>query len=50
MQHLLFGVGPRDPLTPGAAAATLVGAALVAAWAPARGAARSDPMDVLRRH
>jgi predicted permease len=50
MQHLLFGVGPRDPLTLGAAAATLMGVALAAAWVPSRRAARSDPMEVLRRN
>ena len=45
---LLFDVEPRDPATFAAAAAVLVGAGLLAAWLPARRAARLDPATVLR--
>ena len=46
---LLFGVTPADPLTAvGGRLATLAIAALVAAWLPARRAARIDPLVALR--
>jgi len=45
---MLFGLTPRDAATFVAAAALLFGSALVAAWLPARRAARLDPMRVLR--
>ncbi len=45
---LLFGLGPRDPLTFAAAAAMLVLAGFVAGWLPARRAAAIDPVEVLR--
>jgi putative ABC transport system permease protein len=45
---MLYGVGARDPLTLGAVAALLGGVALLAAWVPARRAARADPMVTLR--
>jgi putative ABC transport system permease protein len=45
---LVYGVGPADPLTFGAVAALLLGAACVAAWLPARRATRVDPMVALR--
>ncbi len=48
MKSLLFGVGPRDPLTFIAAPAVLVAVALVAAYVPARRAARVSPMEALR--
>ncbi len=44
----LFGLGPLDPGTIAAAAATLVAIALVAAFLPARLACRIDPAAALR--
>jgi putative ABC transport system permease protein len=44
----VFGVGPNDPATMGAAIAVLLGAAFAAAWIPALRAARVDPMTALR--
>jgi putative ABC transport system permease protein len=48
MKSLLFGIGPRDPLTFIAAPAIFVIVALVAAYVPARRAARVSPMEALR--
>jgi hypothetical protein len=45
---LLFHVGARDPATFAGAAGVLVAAGLLAAWLPARRAARLDPATVLR--
>jgi predicted permease len=45
---LLFGVGPRDPLTLALAAFTLGAVAALASWLPARRASRLDPARVLR--
>ncbi len=45
---LLYGVAPGDPLTLLLVAATVVGAAVIAAWLPARAAARVDPVEILR--
>ena len=45
---LLFQVDARDPATFAAAAGVLVAAGLLAAWLPARRAARLDPATVLR--
>jgi ABC-type antimicrobial peptide transport system permease subunit len=45
---LLYGVTPSDPLTYGAAALTLAGAALIACLMPAWRAARIDPAVTLR--
>ena len=45
---LLYDVDPRDPLTFMAAALFLCGVSAIAAWLPARRAARIDPARVLR--
>ena len=45
---LLFQLDARDPLTFAGAAAVLVAAGVLAAWLPARRAARLDPAMVLR--
>jgi ABC-type antimicrobial peptide transport system permease subunit len=45
----LFGVTTSDPPTIAAATGVLVAAALIAAYAPARAAARLDPTSALRR-
>jgi putative ABC transport system permease protein len=49
LKSLLFGIGPRDPLTFVMAPIVLVGVALIAAYAPARRASRLDPMQALRQ-
>jgi putative ABC transport system permease protein len=48
LKSMLFSVGPRDPLTFIAAPAVLVAVALIAAYVPARRAARVSPMEALR--
>jgi predicted permease len=48
LADLLFGISPLDPLALGATTLTLVCAAGVAAWIPARRAARVDPVIALR--
>ena len=48
VRSLLFGVTPGDSVTVGVALAVLVTAALVAAYVPARRAARTDPLVALR--
>ena len=45
---LLYGVGPRDPLTVASAAAGLLGVAILACWVPARRALRVNPIAALR--
>jgi predicted permease len=45
---MVYGVDPNDPLTMTAACCTLVAAAAVAAWVPARRASRIDPISALR--
>jgi ABC-type antimicrobial peptide transport system permease subunit len=46
---LLYGISPSDPATFVGAVALLAAVALVAAWVPARRAARLDPMKTLRQ-
>jgi putative ABC transport system permease protein len=48
LSGLLFGVGPRDPLTFASAALLLAATALAACWAPARRASRVEPREALR--
>ncbi len=48
LRGLLYEVQPMDPLMIGGAAATLIAAAALAAYAPMRRAARGDVMSVLR--
>ena len=48
LEALVFGVGPRDPLTLVAGVSVLGAAALLASWIPARRAARIDPAISLR--
>jgi predicted permease len=45
----LFGVTSRDPLTLVSSTGVVLGAALIAAYAPARAASRVDPTSALRR-
>ena len=44
----LFGVGSADPLSFAVGAAVLLAVALIAAYLPARRAARVDPMVAMR--
>jgi predicted permease len=48
LSRLLFNVSPTDPLVLGSVAVTLLLVAGLAAFAPARRAARIDPVEVLR--
>jgi len=48
IQSILFGLKPTDPAAIGAAIAALAGAALAAAYLPARRASRVDPLSALR--
>ena len=48
MTSLLYQIGPGDPLALGGAAVVLCTIGLVAAWLPARRAARLDPLRALR--
>jgi putative ABC transport system permease protein len=48
VRGLLYGVEPSDPATLVAGCALLLGTALTAAYLPARGAGRVDPISALR--
>jgi predicted permease len=48
VKSMLFGLTPTDPATMAGAALVMVSAALLAAYFPARRAARVDPMTALR--
>jgi ABC-type antimicrobial peptide transport system permease subunit len=45
---MLYGLKPYDPITITGTALVMLGVALFAAWWPARGASRVDPMAALR--
>jgi len=48
IRSVFYGIEPHDPLTVIAAAVLMVAVAALAAWIPARRAARIDPMEALR--
>ena len=48
-KSLLFSLSPNDPLTFIAVAVIILVAALIAAWLPARRAAKIDPLIALRQ-
>jgi ABC-type antimicrobial peptide transport system permease subunit len=45
---MLFGLGPQDPASIGAALTVLIVAAMAASYLPARRAAAVDPIQALR--
>ncbi len=49
LRSQLVGVAPTDPLALAGAAAVLLASVLLAAWLPARRAARLDPTEAIRR-
>lgn len=48
LASLVFGVGPRDAMTLSVVGAVVLMMAILAAWFPARRAAKADPMQALR--
>jgi ABC-type antimicrobial peptide transport system permease subunit len=48
LASMLYEVSVHDPLTFATVPTGLVGAALLACWIPAKRAARSDPLEMLR--
>jgi ABC-type antimicrobial peptide transport system permease subunit len=48
IRGFIYGIEPHDPLTMIGAAALMIAVASLAAWIPARRAARIDPMEALR--
>jgi ABC-type lipoprotein release transport system permease subunit len=48
LQSFLYQVDARDPVTYVLVALALIATAIMAAWLPARRAARTDPATVLR--
>jgi putative ABC transport system permease protein len=48
LRSFLFEVAPTDPVTLVVAPLLFVGVALLACWAPARRAAKVDPLEALR--
>jgi ABC-type lipoprotein release transport system permease subunit len=48
LETLLYEVRRTDPAPLGLATALLAGVTLLAAWIPARGATRVDPLETLR--
>jgi predicted permease len=48
ISSLLYGLTPTDPLSIAVAALLMAGAAALAGYTPARGAAKVDPMEALR--
>jgi ABC-type antimicrobial peptide transport system permease subunit len=48
LEKLLYGVGPGDPVLLAAAVGAVVATSALAAWLPARRAARVDPATALR--
>ncbi len=48
LRAMLYGVSPADPITLVAVTLVLVAMASLASWAPARRAARIDPVDAMR--
>jgi ABC-type antimicrobial peptide transport system permease subunit len=48
MRSVVYGIKPHDPLTMIVAAVLMIAVAALAAWIPARRAAKIDPMEALR--
>lgn len=48
LRQQLFHLGPADPLTFAVTVAIITGTTVIAAWLPARAAARVNPVSALR--